>query len=325
MLASLTDPLRYLIMVLMTIKRRIVLLTAAVVASALTGCSAGTGTPTAADPGAISVTVAAYPLQFLAERILGDAGTVTNLTAPGTEPHDLELTARQIAAMAATDAVVYIPGFQAAVDQAVASAPPKLAIDVTAGLSLLKASNDGTEEEAGEGSGHDPHVWLSPANMITMAQTISTALSTAEPRLADALAANTATLVTDLTALGDSYHAGLATCSRTQFITSHAAFGYLARDYGLQQIPIAGLDPTEEPTAARIAAVHQLARQYGVTTIFFETLVSDTVAKSIAGDLGLKTAVLDPIEGITASSAGTNYLEVMRSNLTALEEANGCS
>jgi zinc transport system substrate-binding protein len=312
-------------MVLMTIKRRTVLLTAAVVASALTGCSAGTGTGTTANPGQISVTVAAYPLQFLAERILGDAGTVTNLTAPGTEPHDLELTARQIAAMAATDAVVYIPDFQAAVDQAIASTPPKLAIDVTAGLSLLKASDDGADEEAGEHSVHDPHIWLSPANMVTMARTISTALSTAEPQLATTFAANTAALVTDLTTLDDSFHTGLATCSRTQFITSHAAFGYLARDYGLQQIPIAGLDPTQEPTAARIAAVHQLARQYGVTTVFFETLVSDTVAKSIAGDLGLATAVLDPIEGITASSAGTNYLEVMRSNLTALEKANGCS
>jgi zinc transport system substrate-binding protein len=312
-------------MVLMTIKRRIAVVTATVVASALTGCSAGAGTGTPSSPGQISVTVAAYPLQFLAERIVGDAGVVTNLTAPGTEPHDLELTARQIAAMAATDAVVYIPGFQAAVDQAIASTPPKLAIDVTAGLSLLKASDDGAEEGAGDHNTYDPHIWLSPANMVTMAHTISTALSTAEPQLATALAANTAALVTDLTTLGDSYRTGLATCQRTQFITSHAAFGYLARDYGLQQIPIAGLDPTQEPTAARIAAVHQLARQYGVTTIFFETLVSDTVAKSIAGDLGLKTAVLDPIEGITASSAGTNYVEVMRSNLTALEEANGCS
>ncbi|MBN9104761.1 MAG: zinc ABC transporter substrate-binding protein [Propionibacteriaceae bacterium] len=312
-------------MVLMTIKPRFALLTAAVVASALTGCAPGTATGTTEQPNAVTVTVAAYPLQFLAERIVGDAGVVTNLTAPGTEPHDLELTARQIAAMAATDAVVYIPGFQAAVDDAIASTPPKLAIDVTSGLSLLKASQDGAEEGADAGSSYDPHIWLSPANMVTMAHTISTALSTEKPQLAGTFDANTKALVADLTALGDSYRTGLASCQRTQFITSHAAFGYLARDYGLQQIPIAGLDPTQEPTAARIAAVHQLARQYGVTTIFFETLVSDTVAKSIAGDLGLKTAVLDPIEGITPSSAGTDYLEVMRSNLTALEAANGCS
>lgn len=311
----------------MLVKRRIALLTVAAIATAVIGCGVGTGTGTGTAPssGSISVTVAAYPLQFLAERIIGGAGVVTNLTAPGTEPHDLELTARQIAGMAVADAVVYIPGFQAAVDDAIASTPPKLAIDVTAGLSLLKASDDGAEEEAGQHSTYDPHIWLSPANMITMAHTISTALSAAEPQLADTLATNTTALVGDLTALGDSYRTGLATCRRTQFITSHAAFGYLARDYGLQQIPIAGLDPTQEPTAARIAEVHQLAQQYGVTTIFFETLVSDTVAKSIAGDLHLSTAVLDPIEGITASSAGADYLEVMRSNLSALEKANGCS
>jgi len=128
----------------MTIKPRFALLTAAVVASALTGCAPGTATGTTEQPNAVTVTVAAYPLQFLAERIVGDAGVVTNLTAPGTEPHDLELTARQIAAMAATDAVVYIPGFQAAVDDAIASTPPKLAIDVTSGLSLLKASTSGS-------------------------------------------------------------------------------------------------------------------------------------------------------------------------------------
>lgn len=299
---------------------------AAAVAAALTlaGCGSSAA-PTANTQPRLAVTVAAYPLQFLAERILGDNGSVTNLTAPGAEPHDLELSARQIADMASADAVVYIAGFQASVDQAIASTPPKLAIDVSKGISLLKAGEDGAAT-GGEvpADAFDPHIWLSPQNMITMARTINTALGSANPALASTLSANTDKLVSELSALNDNYHTGLATCQRTEFITSHAAFGYLAHDYGLQQIPIAGLDPTQEPTAARIAAVQKLAKQYGVTTIFFETLVADTVAKSIAGDLGLKTAVLDPIEGITSTSAGTNYLEVMQSNLKALQEANGC-
>ncbi len=295
-----------------------------IAALALTGCTSTGNTTTAANR--ISVIASAYPLQFLAERIIGDTGTVTNLTQPGTEPHDLELNAKQIADMSSADAVVYSAGFQSAVDAAITTTSPKVAIDVSQGLALLKASNDGAAAGGGiSPTAIDPHIWLSPTNMATMAQTISTALSAEKPELAATFAANTATLVTDLNTLNSSYKTGLATCARTEFITSHAAFGYLARDYGLVQIPIAGIDPTQEPTAARIAAVQQLAKQYHVTTIFFETLVADTVAKSIAGDLGLKSAVLDPIEGITSTSAGTNYLEVMQSNLSALQKANQCS
>ncbi len=289
-------------------------------ALALTGCSSVGSAPTTGATSKVTVTVAAYPLQFLTERIVGEAGTVTNLTQPGAEPHDLELTAKQIAEMAATDAVVYIAGFQAAVDDAIASTPPKLAIDVTAGLSLLKALPGAETNHA-----TDPHVWLSPANMVTMAQTISAKLSTTKPELASTFAANTTKLVAELGALDASFKTGLSTCSIKAFVTSHTAFAYLANSYGLEQIGIAGLEPSEEPTAARIAEVQKLAKQYGVSTIFFETLASDAVAKSIAGDLGLKTAVLDPIEGITKASAGTNYLEVMASNLKALQEANKCS
>lgn len=297
-------------------------------ALALTGCTQGSTATTSASSTKVSVTVAAYPLQFLAERIVGDAGTVTNLTAPGTEPHDLELTAKQIAGLTDTDAVVYLSGFQASVDAAIKTVTPKLVIDANTGIDLLPAlAHEGEEEEeAGhEESAYDPHTWLSPANMVTMAQTISTQLSQAKPELASKIAANTTELVAELNSLDQSFKTGLSTCKISDFVTSHAAFAYLAKRYNLTQIPIAGLDPTEEPTAARIAEVQKLAKNAKVTTIFFETLVSDAVAKSIAGDLGLKSAVLDPIEGITDTSAGTNYVEVMTSNLKALQEANGCS
>jgi zinc transport system substrate-binding protein len=316
----------YLIIVIM--KMKLGILSSAVVATALavTGCAGSA--PTTSAGGAtekINVTVAAYPLQFLTERILGEAGTVTNLTAPGAEPHDLELSAKQIADMSASAAVVYIAGFQPAVDEAIKSTPPQLAIDVTDGVPLLDATHEEEGEEGPAHGAHDPHIWLAPADMIIMAKTISTKLSTAKPALAATLAANTTKLVADLTALDSSFTSGLANCQIKQFVTSHTAFAYLANAYSLQQIGIAGLEPTEEPTAARIAEVQKLAKEHGVTTIFFETLVSDAVAKSIAGDLGLKTAVLDPIEGITSNSAGTNYLEVMASNLKALQEANKCS
>ena len=131
-------------------------------------------------------------------------------------------------------------------------------------------------------------------------------------------------LITDLTSLDADFRTGLTGCVRTQFITSHAAFGYLAKAYGLEQIGITGLAPDAEPSPARIAAVQTLATDLGVTTIFFETLISPDTARAIASDLGLRTDVLDPLEGITAESRGGDYLAVMRANLTALMTANGC-
>ncbi len=312
-----------MIMILMNFRRALlpVLLTCLLA----TGCAAAPPTAGGSTSVKATIIVSAYPLEFLANQIAGDSATVTDLVAPGAEPHDLELTAAQLAAMSTADAIIYLSGFQAAVDEAIKTVTPKLAIDANAGLTLLPALDTGEEDEKPGPGAHDPHVWQSPANMVTMAQTISAALSTARPDLASTFAANTATLVDSLNTLDKAYSTGLASCARTQFITSHAAFAYLAERYHLTQIPIAGIDPTVEPTASRIAEVQKLAAQYHVTTIFFETLVSNAVAKSIAGDLGLKSAVLDPIEGITTNSAGTNYLEVMESNLKALQEANGCS
>ena len=108
-------------------------------------------------------------------------------------------------------------------------------------------------------------------------------------------------------------------------ITSHAAFGYLTERYGLEQVGISGISPNERPSPARIAEVQDLAQKHGVTTIFFETLSSDADASAVAGDLGLELAVLDPIEGITDTSPGTDYVSVMKSNLEALKKANACS
>jgi zinc transport system substrate-binding protein len=149
-------------------------------------------------------------------------------------------------------------------------------------------------------------------------------LSGIDPGHAPDYQANGAALQAELKTLDASYAAGLKTCDRREFITSHAAFGYLAEQYTLIQIGISGLAPDAEPSPARIAAVQEEAKAHGVTTIFYETLVSPAVATSIAGDLGLSTDVLDPIEAVTAESRGDNYIAVMQSNLVALEKANGC-
>ncbi len=298
------------------------LVVACAMALAVSGCASGA--PPASD-GRLSVQVAFYPFQFVAERVGGDAVSVTSLTAPGTEPHDLELAPRQVAALATADLVVFQSGFQPAVDTAIAQASPARVVDTASFLTMLTGTGGG-EERTGNGSTSlDPHTWLDPTNLVTTAEHVRDALSQARPEEAASFAENTRQLVADLTTLDADIKADLTGCAITPFITSHAAFGYFAARYGLKQVGIRGLEPDVEPSAARIAEVQQIARDNRVTTIFFEALVSPVVAQSVAGDLGLRTDVLDPLEGITADSRGTDYLTVMRANANSLKVANQCS
>jgi zinc transport system substrate-binding protein len=288
------------------------------------GC--GDGAPatssTAKQPGQLSIVTAFYPFAFLAERVAGRHAAVTSLTQPGAEPHDLELTPRQVGSLSSADLVVYERSFQPAVDQAVDQSG---AVDVLDTATVVPLEPLGTPVEGHEDGGLDPHVWLDPGNVARIATAVAQRLAARDPANAADYEANARRLADELGALDGQFRSGLASCDRSDFITTHAAFGYLARRYGLTQIGITGLTPDVEPSPARVAEVQREAAQHGVTTIFYETLVSPAIAQSVAGDLGLRTDVLDPIEGITDASRGRDYLAVMRANLTALEKANGCS
>ena len=235
-----------------------------------------------------------------------------------------------MASLGEADLVIFQKGFQPAVDAAIQTVPPKRSIDTATFLALQPAASEqGHAEDApsdhSEEGALDPHTWLDPTNMVAIAEHVRDGLIAANPAATSTFTANAAALVADLKGLDGDFSTGLKSCQRQVFITSHEAFGYLAKRYGLEQVGIRGIEPDTEPSAARIAEVQKVARQYGVTTSFCETLVSPAVAESVAGDLGLATDVLDPLEGLTSASRGADYLEVMRSNLTALRKANGCS
>jgi zinc transport system substrate-binding protein len=291
----------------------------------LTGC--GAGRP---DGGRLPVVAAFYPLQFLAERIGGDRVTVTNLVKPGAEPHDLELRPRQVAQLADARLVVHLAGFQPALDDAIATEARKRALDVATVAPLVPAPSgagdetDEGHEESRPGVGLDPHVWLDPVRFAAIADAVADRLVTIDPAGAAGYRSRATALRGDLAALDNGYAAGLANCARHEIVTSHAAFGYLATRYRLNQLPISGRSPDEEPTPQHIAAVADLARRHGVTTIFFETLVSPKIAQTLAREAGARVEVLDPIEGLEPGSAG-DYLSVMRANLGKLRQALGCS
>jgi len=272
-----------------------------------------------------------YPLQFVAQRVAGDHATVTNLTQPGAEPHDVELTPRQVASVTTASLVIYEKGFQPAVDEAVTQSENPEVIDTTTAVPLRPLTVSDDDRGQGDVTGDadhgalDPHVWLDPTVVSQIAGAVEGRLMIIDPAHAADYARNTRMLDQDLRKLDRAFRTGLRHCVRTEFITTHAAFGYLAERYHLTQIGISGLSPDSEPSPARIAEVQRVAREQRLTTIFSETLVSPALAEAIAGDLGLRTDVLDPIEGVTDQSRGNDYISIMESNLTALRKAGGCS
>ena len=296
----------------------------------LAGCAGASGT-TPQQSGKLAVVASFYPLQFIAERVGGDHVNVTSLTQPGVEPHDLELAPSQVASVSKAGLVVYQKEMQPAVDKVVDSEKPRQVLEVTTVVPLHDHSDgdhaDHEGHSADDGHDHeggDPHTWLDPTTMTAYATAMATKLGEVDPANAADYQQRAAALVTELATLDQAYEKGLASCDRRTFITAHAAFSYLAERYKLEQVSIAGLSPDTEPSPARVAEVQRIAKEKGVTTIFYETLTSPAVARSIAGDLGLRTDVLDPIEGLTDQSRGKDYIAVMTANLAALRTANGC-
>jgi zinc transport system substrate-binding protein len=291
---------------------------AAWLSAGISGCLlAGCG---GAAPGAgdgTSVVAAFYPFAYVAERVAGAHASVTNLTAPGAEPHDLELSPQQVAAVAESDVVVYEQGFQPAVDEAVQQDAEGAVVEVTDVVPLDPGG-------AAYGTG-DPHVWQDPTKMAAVARQVARTLSQADPRHADDYRRNAAGLVADLRALDREFQRGLAHCERRTIVTSHAAFAHLAGRYDLQMVPIAGVSPEAEPSPARLAELEQVVTDRHVTTVFTETLASPALARTLADEVGVRTAVLDPIEGLSDATADEDYLSLMRSNLAAIRKANECS
>ena len=325
---------------------------AAALGLSLTACSAlstessGSDAPKDAS-GTLSVAVSFYPIQYLAETIGGDHVSVTSLTPTDVEPHDYDLSGKEvISTLEGSSLVAYVAGFQPSLDKAVTQISGPTVVDLSGEVDLQhhegvededehgeasdgateKATEKATGEAGHEGHDHDagsldPHFWLDPVRMKSAATAVEEALAAADPDNADDYKANLDSLTTTLDGLDSSYQGGLTQCERKTFITSHAAFGYLADRYRLTQVSISGIDPEAEPSAADIAAAKKAVEDTDSTTIFTEELLSPEIADAIASETGATTDVLSPIE---SAPEDTDYAGAMSNNLDALRTALAC-
>lgn len=317
--------------------RRLLVLPVAVLLLALSACGGGDDTSSS---GELRIVAAFYPLQFVAERITEGHAQVESLAPPGVEPHDLELSVRQVAGLGDADLILFEKGLQPAVDDAVDSNGPDRVIDVTEVVELEPAAegehgDEHADEEHGDEEEHadeehdhgdlDPHFWLDPTLLAKVADAVTEQVSDLDPDHAADYAAANQRLQTELTTLDQEFETGLARCATRAIVVSHDAFGYLGHRYDLEVLPIAGLSPDAEPSPKHLSELADLIREKKITTVFNERLASPALARTLADELDLRTAVLDPIEGLNSEDATDDYLSLMRANLAAIREADSCT
>jgi len=300
----------------------------------------------------LTVVTGVYPLEWLAGEIGGDRVAVTQLTEPGTEPHDLELTGRQVGEVSEADIAFYVEGLQPAVDDAIAQEASDSALDVGDVVELRPAGGEedehGDEEHSHDEEGHtheeeaheeehaeeeeehdhgehDPHFWLDVDLMAETAGALGDRMSEADPEGADTYAQGVESVTSELEAIGQEYEEGLASCEHHDVVVGHTAFTYLTEAHGLEQVGVSGVDPETEPSPSQIAAITDIVRERDITTVFTEPLMPPETAETIAAETGAQVEVLDPLEGVTEDSPGDDYPSIMRGNLAALTTALGCS
>lgn len=268
----------------------------------------GGGTSQSGGDARVEAVTSFYPLTYVVQEVGGDRVAVTDLTPGGGEAHDLELSPRQVAQVSGAEVVVYLGGgFQPAVQDA-AKQSSGLVVDAADAVPTdLVIPND-------------PHIWLNPLIMADIGDRVAEALTEKDPEGHAQYEAGAAQLRAKMESLNDRYASELAGCEGATLVSSHAAFGYLAAQYDLEQVGITGMDPEVEPSPKRLREIQQLLEDRDVDTVFFES--TDASDQRLADSLGVRAGHLNTLE---STPAGGDYVSVMETNLTELAEGLTCS
>ena len=313
----------------------------------LTACGGESSSSDTSAPAGDLLTIATsfYPLSEIVEKVTTGLNVdIVSLTPPGVGAHDHELTASQLDDLTAVDAVFYLGGgLQPSVEKAVAQLNNTITVidlmDHTQTIDAVKEKEDGhdhgkdetkSKEEGHDDHAHgdtDPHVWLDPANMVSMTQAVVTALTTLSPDSTTTLVTNAATYIEELEQLGTAMDTAFASCASRALVTSHDAFGYFAARAKLDTVPIAGVNPENEPSAKELEAIAKVARDAKATTVFFEAQLPEGLAKTVATAIGAEVDVVDPIETISSAdlNAGKNYISIQTQNIENVAQGLRCS
>ncbi len=319
-----------------------IMLAVVLIVSLLAGCgtpqepSASNANGNQSQDKKLSVYTSFYPMYDFASKIGGDKIDAVNMVPAGTEPHEWEPTAADIAGLEEASVFIYNgAGMEHWVEDVLESIQNDslIAVEASKGLTLLEGHHD-DEEEHSEEEEHsdedehshgefDPHVWLDPMNAKAEMESIKNSFIQADLDNKDYYEANYTKYAGEFDALDKEFRDAITSLPNKDIIVAHQAFGYLCSAYGLNQVPVEGLAPDSEPDPARVAEIIEFAKEHDVKIIFFEELVSPKVAEVIASAIGAKTDVLSPVEALSDEQMenGDDYFTVMRHNLEALKAA----
>jgi zinc transport system substrate-binding protein len=274
----------------------------------------------------LKIVTSFYPMKEFTKQVVGDEAEVSVLVKPGVEPHDFEPSAKDVAAIQDSDAFVYNnENMETWVEKTTKDMKDLDIIKASEGILLLGGSHEEEDEEGAEAHTHalDPHVWLAPSLAIKEVENIRDELIKQFPKKKAIFTKNAATYLDKLEELDQAYHDGLANAKQKNFVTQHAAFAYLALEYGLNQVSVSGLSPDAEPSATRLKELKAYVEKNDIKYIYFEENASDKVAKTLADEANVKTLPLNPLESLTKEQekSGEDYISVMTENLKNLEKA----
>lgn len=277
----------------------------------------------------LQIVTSFYPMYDFTQNVAGDNAEVSVLMKAGTEPHDYEPSAKDIAKIADSDVFVYnSKEMETWVSSVLTNIDTKktVVVDASQGIDLLEGNHSDDETEAeheGHFHAHDPHIWLDPVLAQKQVDTIKEGIIKADTKNKETYEKNALAYKEKLAALNEKFEMGLKNAENRTFVTQHAAFAYLANRYDLEQVAIAGLSPDQEPSPAKLAELNDFIKENNIKIIYFAETASPKIAKTVANETGAKLEVLSPIEGITQEEQekGVDYIKVMEKNLEALEKA----
>jgi zinc transport system substrate-binding protein len=265
-----------------------------------------------------------YPMYYFAQKVTGSSANVDLLIPNGVEPHDWEPTANDMAKIQDADVFIYNSRYFETWTEKVLNSIDQSnlkVVEASKGIELINATSEDEKNQKGNSSSKDPHVWLSPVLAEQEVDNIAQALEKKDPKNKTQYENNASAFKSQLIDLNRLYKETIDKAKKKEFVTQHAAFGYLAKQYGLTQIPIAGLSPDVEPSLGKLAKLADLTKKKNIKIIYFEGLTSSKVAQTLANEIGAKTQVLNPLEGLTKEEQekGLDYIDVMKKNLEALK------
>jgi zinc transport system substrate-binding protein len=293
----------------------------------LMSCGGTQNSTVAPETDQLTVAASFYPIAEIVQRVGGDDVELLALTPPGVEPHDSELSAKQLEELSTADIVFYIGGgFQPDLEKAIASLPQTtVVIDLLKSVDLIAAKGETDGHDHGQ-SDADPHVWLDPANMAKMSATVSQEIAKVQTDLTSALTERQTEYATELNEIGTLIDTTFASCERKELVTAHDAFAYFTTRAHLIAVPISGIDPEREPSAKELEATAKIAQDRNVTTVFFEEILPKAFADTVAKAIGASIDSINAVETISQSDleAGVTYSSIMNSNITKISLALGC-